>query len=322
MRNQILDTAKSTIKKTLIDQVIDYEMDKRDKNNAENDYEEYDLSLIEEDKLKNIEKITTLKTGISGLDRENTGIPVGLNLIIGTPGSGKSWFMIHLVKVAWELNKQKSAIFTLEMNFEGLKNRLLQVMGDITHEDMVYGKGIDNAAKKLKEIPLRIIDYTKADNQMTHAGFLNKVKSLYEDGVRVFILDHFHEISGASVNDKNQQVAETFGNTFKFIRSTYPDVWLFVLVQSNKDGLKKTFLKKEDMAGSMSLVNKCDYFLSLNRTDKDDLENTDNYRQDKEITFWIDKSRKLHIDKFPSKAILSRTGVFVDVPLVETAGNF
>ena len=250
----------------------------------------------------------TLKVGIENLDKG--GIPTGLNLIVGQSGAGKSWFMTFLVYVAWDLNKLRSAIFSLEMDYEGIKKRMLQSYSGLGYDDFIYGADTSLGIQKIKEISPVVIDYTQSDNQITAKGFLQKFKELYDRGIRVFVFDHFHEIPGASVNDKNQQVSEVWGDMFKFIRNTYDDIWLFVLVQSNKEGYKKKTLKKEDMAGSMSLVNKCDFFLSLNRTE--DPEKDIGLTSEKVIKIWVDKSRRTGMDKYISMALLSNTGMFVD----------
>jgi hypothetical protein len=259
--------------------------------------------------LLRVKHYPTLKIGIDKLDKG--GVPTGMNLIAGQSGAGKSWFMTYLVYVAWELNGLRSAIFSLEMDYQGIKKRMLQSYSNMSYEDFLYATDFSLGVSKIKQIQPTIIDYTQSDNQITTSGFLDKFKELYDKGIRVFLFDHFHEIPGASVNDRNQQVSEEWGEVFKFIRNTYDDVWMFILVQSNKEGYKKKIIKKEDMAGSVSVVAKCDFFLSINRTEDPEKEGHIESKE-KTVKIWVDKSRRTGMDKYISLAILTETGMFVD----------
>jgi len=269
------------------------------------------VDTLSDEELSRITHYPTLKTGISNLDRG--GLPPGMNLIIGQSGAGKSWFMNHLVKCAWTLNKKRSVVFSLEMDFDGLKKRMIQSFSGLTYEQFVYGGDISSGIKILREVNPVIIDYTKQESdRITTADFLTKAHQLYKEGYRVFIFDHFHEIPGATVNERNQQVTEQWADAFKLLRNTYDDLWLFILVQSNKEGYKAKILKKENVSGSSALVNKCDFFLSLNRTeDPDSMENVD-FAQDKVVKIWVDKSRRTSADRYMSIALLKSTGEIVD----------
>jgi hypothetical protein len=129
----------------------------------------------------------------------------------------------------------------------------------------------------------------------------------------VFLFDHFHEIPGVSTNEKNQQQTEIWGDAFKAIRNTYDDVWLFILVQSNKEGYKKDVLTKEYVSGSSALVNKCDYFLSINRKEKPDPNLALEMNKPKNVILWVDKNRRSFADRFAVPCLLDSTGNFKDL---------
>lgn len=272
---------------------------------------EYQFSDLSDEQIQTVTTYQNLKIGIRNIDKG--GLPTGMNLIAGQSGAGKSWFLNHLVKVAWELNKKKSVVFSLEMDFEGLKKRMLQSYSGLTYEDFIYNGDTSKGIKFLKEANPLIVDYTQSDEKnITVESFLERVHDLYKAGYRVFMFDHFHEIPGASVNDKNQQVTEKWAGAFKLLRNTYDDIWLFILVQVNKAGYKKKVITKEDISGSSALVNKCDLILTLNRTEDPEKDIDVGLTQEKNIKIWIDKSRRNGFDKYISWVTLKGTGEFVD----------
>lgn len=269
------------------------------------------LSELTEEELKNHKEYPKLKLGIEQLDQ--AGVPSGMLLLIGQSGAGKSWMMNHIVRVAWELNQKKSVIFSLEMDQQGLTKRMLQSYSNLSVSDMTYGGDVTPGIKVIREADPIIIDYTQVDRDaVTPLSFSQSVHEYYAKGYRVFLFDHFHEIPGVSTNDKNQQQTEIWGDAFKAIRNTYDDVWLFVLVQSNKEGYKKDILTKEFVSGSSALVNKCDYFLSINRKEKADANIAYEISKPKNLVLWVDKNRRSFADRFAVQATLDNTGNFRD----------
>lgn len=269
------------------------------------------LSDLTDDELKHQKEYPKMIVGIDQLDK--VGVPSGMNLVIGQSGSGKSWFMNHLIKSAWELNKQRSVIFSLEMDQQGLTRRMLQSYSKLTISQLKQKYDTSKAINLIRDAKPIIIDYTQVDRDaITPLSFSQSVHQHYAKGYKVFFFDHFHEIPGASINDKNQQVTEIWGDVFKSIRNDYDDVWLFILVQSNKEGYRKEILTKEFVSGSSALVNKCDFFLSINRREKPDDNLTLEFNKPKPLVLWVDKNRRSFADRFAIKCSLDSTGNFID----------
>jgi len=266
-------------------------------------------SKMTDEELSSSKEYPMLKVDIKELDQ--IGIPSGLNLIIGQSGGGKSWFLNHLVKTGWELNKQRSVIFSLEMDFEGLKKRMLQSYSGYTAEQMKSSPNLTAGIKTLKEADPIIYDYTQVDRGgITPLSISQAIHQQYALGRRIFLLDHFMEIPGISTNEKNQGLTEIWGDAFKAIRNTYSDVWLFILVQANKEGYKKDIITKEYTRGSSALIDKCDFFISLNRKEKPDPSVVLDLSKPKDIIFWVDKNRRSIADRFAVSCVLDATGNF------------
>jgi GTPase SAR1 family protein len=277
---------------------------------------EYKISKISDEDLATVKHYPTLKTGLGNLDRG--GIPPGMNVIVGQSGSGKSWFVNHLIKTAWTLNQKRSVLFSLEMDFEGIKKRMIQSFAGVTLDEFVFGADVSRGIELLKDVDPLIIDYTQSDSKnVAIKPFLKRVHELYQEGYRVIMFDHFHEIPGMTVNEKNQQLSETWADAFKLIRNTYDDLWMFVLAQSTKEGYKKKILTKEYISGSSALINKCDFIITLNRTEDPDKVSGTDFATDKLIKIWVDKSRRTSADKYMTNATLKSTGEFVDTALSE-----
>lgn len=252
-----------------------------------------------------------LKIGFDIIDYE--GIPSGMNLIIGTPGSGKSWFAIWLMKAIHQHNGLSSVFFSLEMDYRGILRRMVQSYAGLSLIEYETGSDASAGEKLIRQMKPIIQDYTGLDgNEITPTAFVSQVQAFYAKGYRVFFFDHLHEIPGVMTNDKNQQVIETWGDVFKSIRNSYDDIWLFILVQPNKEGYKKEFLTKENTAGSAAILNKCDFFLSVNRViDKTQMND---HEMDKPVRLWIDKNRRGSVDKTVQPCVLTKTGNFVEAP--------
>lgn len=274
------------------------------------DPEVFDINSIEsidQLEIKNYPKIDL------GLYKFAEGIPSGMNLIIGLPGSGKSWFSIWMMKKIYEKHQYKSVFFSLEMDTNGLTKRIIQSYSNRTLEQFENREGISEGLRKAKEVGFTIVDYSQMDSSgITPTQFSNDIHKFYQAGYRVFFLDHLHEIPGATTSQKNSEVVEVWGDVFKHIRNTYEDVWLFILVQPNKEAYKRKTLTKETTSGSTNIINKCDFFLSLNREVDADKDDDTTELTNKPIRVWVDKNRRGAMDKVGQRVWLTPTGNFIE----------
>ena len=80
---------------------------------------------------------------------------------------------------------------------------------------------------------------------------------------------------------------ENWSAVFKKINDDFPDIWLFIYAQPNGNASKKDVLKRVDIAGSKSITQRCEYFVSLNR---EKVRET-NEDEDRSIFVYLDKGR-------------------------------
>jgi len=242
--------------------------------------------------LTKIEKKEQLHTGISYIDND-FGFPTGYYIIIGNQGVGKSWFALWLARVFYKHDLIKSVYFSLEMPEQFVRQRILQQWSDLTKTELESGKSPEKSINLLSKDVI-IVDefYAQETNFRTPETFSLWVDKYYQQGYRVFLMDHFHELSGASVNEGNQKTVEKWGQMFQKLCKKYSDIWLVIFAQPNSSDFDKRILNRNSLRGSKSLIDKCDYVLTLNRNIKKD-EETGALINDGEnkVLIYLDKTR-------------------------------
>lgn len=262
--------------------------------------------------LKKIEKKESLHTGLSVIDN-NFGFPTGYYIIVGNPGVGKSWFALWLARMFYRHDLVKSVFFSLEMPESQVRKRILQQWNDLTKTQVESGADTSGAVKTILNDVIVIDEFFSEDTEkQTPETFRAWINEYYKLGYRVFQMDHFHELGGASTNETNQAVVEKWGLTFQQICKEYTDVWLIIYAQPNSS--KSKILKRANLLGSKALTYKCDYFISLNKNIDEDEIDMGNIVMDpnNDVIFWIDKTRFTEKTKIPLLIGFSETGNFVD----------
>jgi len=254
-----------------------------------------------------------LPVGLSKLDREFP-FPSGWYVILGNPGSGKSFMSLWMARQFFVKHKKKSVLFTLEMSEEALRPRIMQSWSDLTLDQYRGGVDTRRAKELMKKDALEIYPFGQADSSyQTPANFKKDFEEYYQKGIRVFFFDHFHELEGTTDNNTNPQVTEAWSKTFGDISKEYDDVWLFVFAQPNKGGARKTILRREDVGGSGKLTQKCDFVLSINRKVKNGLGGeVEVISEDRSVILYVDKSRFFDRTHFGIRLHFDDTGNFRD----------
>jgi hypothetical protein len=222
--------------------------------------------------LTKVEKKESLNTGISYIDND-FGFPTGYYIVIGNQGVGKSWFALWLARMFYQHDVVRSVYFSLEMPRQYVVQRILQQWSDITKSDLESGKNTDAATAQLANDTIVVDEFYSQDTKhQTVENFALWVDEYYQIGYRVFLLDHFHELGGASVNETNQKAVANWGLAFQQVCKKYPDIWMIVFAQPNATDFNKKILTRNSLRGSKSLIDKCDYVLTLNRNFERDEE--------------------------------------------------
>lgn len=246
--------------------------------------------------LLKFEKKKELQTGISDIDFD-FGFPTGYYLIVGNQGVGKSWFALWLARTFFKQNQIPSVYFSLEMPEQLVRKRILQQWSDLTR-DQLEEQGPSQEAIDLMEKDIVVVDefYPQDTKNRTPENFNLWVDEYYKLGYRIFLMDHFHELQGASVNETNQKTVEKWGLTFQKICKKYEDIWLIIFAQPNSRDWKKGVLDRNSIRGSKALVDKTDYVLSINNKmqlegRKKDMDFDYDPIDEKKIYLYLDKTR-------------------------------
>jgi len=238
--------------------------------------------------LVEFEKKETLDIGVDSIDK-HFGFPTGYYIVVGNQGIGKSWFALWLIRQFNTLNQIRSVYFSLEMPEPLVRKRILQQWSDLTKVQLEKGTSTSKALEMLGSDVI-IVDefYPQETKYRTPRNFEEWVDEYYKHGYRCFIMDHFHELGGASNNDSNQRTVERWGLTFQKLCKKYPDIWLIVFAQPKSSDYKKGLLDRNSLRGSKALIDKCDYVLSLNNQIQIKGRVKEN---DRGIILYLDKTR-------------------------------
>lgn len=245
------------------------------------------FSQWSDEEIKQNHPLPRMPLGIPKLDAK-FDFPSGFYVVVGYPGAGKSWLATWLIRRGWEKHGRKGVYITLEVSMEPAKRRILQQWSDLTQERLEAGASTTQAIHLLKQDSIAIEDFTQTDKGIDVSEFKKLFEKHYQAGFRIFCFDHFHELPGAEDMKQNAVVADEWGTCFRELRKTYEDVWLFVFAQPNDEGTRAKIIKRYHLKGSRPLMQKADYFLSLNPKQQDDdaVE-----QEDRSVLLYLDKNR-------------------------------
>lgn len=252
------------------------------------------------EQLLEFEQRPEAQTGIRKID-ERFPFPSGFYILAGSPGSGKGWFALWLSRQFYGHNLLRTVYFSLEMSESLVRTRILQQWSGLTKSQLENGGDISSATNLLSQDVLIVDDFHSSNQKLqTPRELERKIREYYSLGYKVFHFDHLHEVYGANNNDSNQKVMEDWGKMFQQLSKSLKDIWLFVYVQPNGKGYEKNLLKRADISGSKSVVQKCDFFLSLNRDQEVEGSRT--------IFLHIDKNRYSDVNHVTFQLYFAPTG--------------
>jgi hypothetical protein len=237
---------------------------------------EVEVKEVDLDNLLEFEFREELPIGIPAFDFVFR-FPAGFYVVSGVPGTGKGWFALWLTRVFWERHNKKTVYFSLEMTEQLVRQRYLQAWSDLTEDEFKQVATSKDYTKiqKAKDMiaqKMMVVDefYSQDTKHQTPENFKKLFEKYYQMGYRIFHFDHFHQMEGMNDNNKNQGVAEKWGQLFQSIAKEYPDAWLFIFAQPRGSAYKERMLRMEDISGSKSIIQKCEFFISLNKIVKVD----------------------------------------------------
>lgn len=171
-----------------------------------------------EDKAENGETITGISTGFDTLDYMIKGL-VGSQLVLvaARPSMGKSAFAMNIIQFAAIYRQKTAAVFSLEMPYEQLVQRMMSTGSKIPLENLRVGNLRDaedwsRLAKTANELgESRIfIDDTPAISVMEMLSKCRRLKM--EQGLDLVMIDYLQLIAGATTGkrseNRQQEVSE------------------------------------------------------------------------------------------------------------------
>ncbi len=224
-----------------------------------------------------------------------TKFPTGFYVICAKSGVGKGFFSLWISRKIWENHKYKSVIFSVEMSESIQRERMIQAWSDIPMDEF---NEIVGDREKLEERAANsvymmkqgvvVIDEFPATGTPKQLGEL--IDDYVEKGIRIFHLDHIHEMVGTHGNDAINMVVE-WASFFEDMAKKHKNCWFFVFAQPNQAASKKLLVNRYDTLGSSMLGAKAEFFISLNKAYEDDEAKFNRKVEDRNVFFWLDKTR-------------------------------
>lgn len=240
-----------------------------------------------------------LRMGIPALDRRRI-CPVRKELLvfIGSRGSGKSWFCVHLAKMA-EIQHWKVLYISLEMSEPRLMQRLFQsFFGVAKRQDPYVRTLLDIGDNKGKLLDLRFVDYTPKRTLIQsdigkyfrekieeHAALKNIIvkqfptKSLTVTKLRSYLdqLEALHSFTPDLLiidypdlmnYDTRKDSHIHLGRVFEEIRGLAVERNMAIVAptQSTRAGEKSKTIKGDEVAGDISKIATADNVITFTRT--------------------------------------------------------
>lgn len=267
------------------------------------------------EKLMEFTRREELLTGIPSIDKD-FGFPTGYYVIIGNPGTGKSWFALWLSRKFYIHHQLSSVYFSLEMPEWVVRSRILQQWSDITKSQLEAGNDTSQALTLIEKDAIVVNTFHSEDQGLqTPEIFEQWIEEYYSVGYRIFHFDHLHELAGANTNERNQGLTEKWAKMFQQICKNHSDIWLIVYAQPNGAAANKKVLRRTDIAGSKAITQKCDFTLSLNRNFEIDpdtgiVKSDDDQRN---IILFLDKTRYTEKAHIAFKLYFAQTGNFFQI---------
>lgn len=180
-----------------------------------------DYAVTAYDKIEDLHKnggdVTGVPSGFADLDRMTAGFHPGELIIVGArPAMGKSAFGLNIVHHAAKDKKKVCVVFSLEMSWEQVTNRLWSADAMVDAGKMRTGKLDDedweNLAESwgpLFESPI-YIDDTPGITVSQIAAYCRKVKET--EGLDLILVDYLQLINGSNRESRQLEISEISRN--------------------------------------------------------------------------------------------------------------
>ncbi len=168
------------------------------------------------------DEIYGVPTGFIDLDRLLKGMqPSDLIIFAGRPASGKSSFLMSVVKNAAQLSKKNVAVFSLEMSNDQLVQRLLSQETGINGQRMRSGR-LEQAEWDLFAQAIEVLGETRIYLDDTPAisptQMRAKCRRLHmEFGLDLVVVDYLQLMQGDSRNDNRVQEVSYISRSLKVL---------------------------------------------------------------------------------------------------------
>lgn len=163
-----------------------------------------------EERYNNPGAVTGIRTGFSAIDNKLGGLhPSELILLACRPGMGKTAFALNIVQQAARLDNANVAVFSLEMPYDQLAERLISSVGEIGMQSIKTGMMSESDWDKLGTATDTLGDcniFIDDTSGITISEIMSKCRRLkIERGLDLVMIDYLQLISSGGRKESRQQ---------------------------------------------------------------------------------------------------------------------
>lgn len=226
------------------------------------------------------EKYPIVETNFPSLDKAIGGLRAGtLNVIVARPGTGKTNFLINVLKNTCVLNDHVGLFFSIEMPHNEVIDRLVAMCYDIPLSEILSLKFSDKSRQKLeslkktrgepfKNIHIFTTNLSKRSGRPSLETLLEKTKDFlfYNRGCRLIFIDYIQLVK--VIGERNVQRYEAVGKITEQLTNLCKDdgVSILALCQAGREADKKRKPSMSDIRESGNIENDAHSILFLERS--------------------------------------------------------
>jgi len=213
------------------------------------------------EKIKELAKQSTsqgYRCGISIIDQKLRGLQPACIAVTAKRGTGKSWFGLQMIHGLYKYSHEKGAFMTLEMSSDQLIRRMAQLSAGLTQDDMQEDQLATDALTKLQKDSFFTVVDCRASS-FTIEAYENSVRSLVNQGYKLFVLDHINRTRESKTERWTDQ--DVWAERSHFL-ATELKITVVVMAQATKI---KGKIQLEDTKGGGGTIDAVDQALTINR---------------------------------------------------------
>ena len=197
-----------------------------------------------------------------------------LGMVLGSPGGGKSWFLINLGASAVKLG-YTVCHYTLELSQDYVGKRYDSIFTGIEFQNIHKQENRETIEKLLESLPGKLIIKEFPMGKTTPSSIETHIQKCTTLGIKpdLIIIDYVDLLrSKSKSSERKDQIDDVYTSIKGLARQIKTPIW--TVSQVNRMGSKDDIIEADKIAGSYDKIMIADFAMSLSRKRSDKLNGT------------------------------------------------